>query len=320
MEQITRENARPVNKYWHTLDECIDKLLEYKRNNQSVVTDFNGHKLYSCDITVDSAYKEVLGYTKTEQQILANEEELMKLIVSQCDETTLQNMVKSSVPSKNVLHHFQLPSGLHVYSESIATFDMQAPKKLSLGRTAQIYVTSASVQTLDNCNSQSLDAISVEDSLILQTQPYVKYDTKRHNGLQYSISDNDNGEARVSIGESREDGNTTGLQYFTKQADRQEQGLGIESSEALYMSDIFMRKIEDTPVLTEETREKFAQKAQVLVDMLSVEKNRQSEIKKAIGGIKKIEETEQEIDALTQQLDEMKTPQKSGDLEPDKEV
>lgn len=127
---MTRENAKPVKKYWQTLDNCIDTLLEYQKNNESVVTEFNGHKLYSCDITVDRAYKEVFGYTKTEEQMLKNEESLMKIIISQCNETTAQNIVIS--PSGNVLHHFQLPSGLHVYSESKATYDMQAPKKLSM--------------------------------------------------------------------------------------------------------------------------------------------------------------------------------------------
>lgn len=136
MEKMTRENAKQVTKYWHTLDNCIETLLEYQKNNESVVTDFNGHKLYSCDITVDSAYKEVLGYSKTEQQILENEDVLMKLIISQCNETTLQNIVKSSTFSRNVLHHFQLPSGLHVYSESKATFDMEAPKRLSMRKNS----------------------------------------------------------------------------------------------------------------------------------------------------------------------------------------
>lgn len=132
MEKMTRHNAKKITKYWHTLDNCIEALLEYQKNNESVVTDFNGHKLYSCDITADRAYKEVLGYSKTEQQILKNEESLMKLIISQCNETTLQNIVISSTSSRNVLHHFQLPSGLHVYCESIATFDKEVPKNLSI--------------------------------------------------------------------------------------------------------------------------------------------------------------------------------------------
>lgn len=127
---MTRENAKPVKKYWHTLDNCIGALLEYQANNESVVTEFNGHKLYSCDISVDRAYKEVFGYTKTEQQILQNEEILMKSIISQCNEKTAQNIVVS--PSGNVLHHFKLPSGLQIYSESKATFDMQVPKTLSM--------------------------------------------------------------------------------------------------------------------------------------------------------------------------------------------
>lgn len=146
MEKMLRENARQIKKHWGTLDNCIEVLLEYQKNNESVVTEFNGHKLYSCDITVDRAYKEILGYTKTEQEILKNEESLMKLIISQCNETTAQNIVIS--PSGNVLHHFQLPSGLQVYSESKATFDMQAPKKLSMRKN--------SANICNKCKSSSL--------------------------------------------------------------------------------------------------------------------------------------------------------------------
>ncbi len=53
-------------RYGNTLDSAIKTLEEYKARGESVYIDFNGHKLYSCDITVDGAYREVLGMTKAE--------------------------------------------------------------------------------------------------------------------------------------------------------------------------------------------------------------------------------------------------------------
>lgn len=48
------------------LDEAIELLLKAKAEGKSVYCDFNGHILYSDDITVDSAYMEVCGKTKAE--------------------------------------------------------------------------------------------------------------------------------------------------------------------------------------------------------------------------------------------------------------
>ena len=62
--EMTRENAREV---WigGTIDQCAEELLKYKERGESVVLNFNGHKIYSCDITsVDYAYQEVFGMTK----------------------------------------------------------------------------------------------------------------------------------------------------------------------------------------------------------------------------------------------------------------
>lgn len=47
--------------YGMTLKSCIDKLLEYKEKGKLVFVEFNGHKLYSDTITLDSAYEEVTG-------------------------------------------------------------------------------------------------------------------------------------------------------------------------------------------------------------------------------------------------------------------
>lgn len=61
-----KENARKIEFYGSTLEECVNALLKFKSRGESVFVDFNGHKLYSCDITMDGAYQEVLGKTKAE--------------------------------------------------------------------------------------------------------------------------------------------------------------------------------------------------------------------------------------------------------------
>ena len=66
MEKLTRENAKKVVFYAGTLDKCVERLIQYREMGQSVVFEFNGHPLYSCDVTMDSAYLEVTGQTKAE--------------------------------------------------------------------------------------------------------------------------------------------------------------------------------------------------------------------------------------------------------------
>ena len=48
------------------LDEIIDQLLEYKNKGVDVFYNYNGHVLHSKDLTVDSAYLEVMGETHIE--------------------------------------------------------------------------------------------------------------------------------------------------------------------------------------------------------------------------------------------------------------
>ncbi|MFI3307432.1 MAG: hypothetical protein R3Y21_02575 [Mycoplasmatota bacterium] len=66
MNEINRENAKRISFSCLTLEECVKRLLEFRDKGQSVVFDFNGHKLYSCDVTMDKAYQEIVGVTKTE--------------------------------------------------------------------------------------------------------------------------------------------------------------------------------------------------------------------------------------------------------------
>ena len=66
MDKMSRENARKIEFYGNTLEQCVEALLKYQRRGESVVVSFNGHDLYSSDVTMDGAYQEVLGSTKEE--------------------------------------------------------------------------------------------------------------------------------------------------------------------------------------------------------------------------------------------------------------
>lgn len=59
-----RQNAVPIEFFGSTLDECVESLLKFQKRGESVVVEFNGHKLYSTDISMDRAYQEVLGMTQ----------------------------------------------------------------------------------------------------------------------------------------------------------------------------------------------------------------------------------------------------------------
>ena len=48
------------------IEECVNKLLRDKEKGKLVFGVFNGHKLYSDTVTMDSAYKEITGNTKKE--------------------------------------------------------------------------------------------------------------------------------------------------------------------------------------------------------------------------------------------------------------
>ena len=49
-----------------TIERAVLELLEYKKNGKLACGDFNGCTLYSDTVTVDGAYLEIVGKTKTE--------------------------------------------------------------------------------------------------------------------------------------------------------------------------------------------------------------------------------------------------------------
>ena len=79
MQEMSRDNAKKIELYFSKLDECVNALLKLKKQGKSVYTEFKGHKLYSCDVTMDSAYQEVTGY-KSKAECDKAKKELMKKI------------------------------------------------------------------------------------------------------------------------------------------------------------------------------------------------------------------------------------------------
>ena len=57
---------RKIDKYFGDLDNAVNYLLAANARGEHVYCDFNGHELHSDNVTMDSAYTEVLGCTKAE--------------------------------------------------------------------------------------------------------------------------------------------------------------------------------------------------------------------------------------------------------------
>ena len=58
--------ARKIEFVGTNLESAVYQLLAYKARGESVYGEFNGHRLYSDTVTMDSAYIEVVGCTKEE--------------------------------------------------------------------------------------------------------------------------------------------------------------------------------------------------------------------------------------------------------------
>lgn len=117
------------------LDETVEMLLRMKEQGESVYCNFNGHKLYSDNVTIDSAYLEVCGKTKAEwdkqqQEWLENykkEEERAKKVAIEKIPSWIEQGKKYIYPQKlnewercvnaranDLYHGYELDSALEV--------------------------------------------------------------------------------------------------------------------------------------------------------------------------------------------------------------
>ena len=49
-----------------TLEHAVNLLIDHRERGESVFCTFNGHKIYSADVTMDSAFLEVIGKNKAD--------------------------------------------------------------------------------------------------------------------------------------------------------------------------------------------------------------------------------------------------------------
>ena len=62
-----KKNALEINFYRQNIDNSVKTLQEYREKGLNVyISCYNDIKLYSCDVTIDSAYVELTGQTKAE--------------------------------------------------------------------------------------------------------------------------------------------------------------------------------------------------------------------------------------------------------------
>ena len=59
---------KEIDKYFGSIDQAVEYLLKAKARGEHVFCDYNGHKLHSDNVTLDSAYVEILGCTKYEYE------------------------------------------------------------------------------------------------------------------------------------------------------------------------------------------------------------------------------------------------------------
>ena len=59
---------KEIDKYFGSIDQAVEYLLKAKARGEHVFCDYNGHKLHSDNVTLDSAYVEILGCTKDEYE------------------------------------------------------------------------------------------------------------------------------------------------------------------------------------------------------------------------------------------------------------
>lgn len=93
------KNYRELDEWINTLEGNVERLLEFKNKGELVKLCFNGHWLYSDTVTMDSAYLEVTGMSKSEfDKEKKKYEELSKIeeAVSALEETGYDALIIDS--------------------------------------------------------------------------------------------------------------------------------------------------------------------------------------------------------------------------------
>ena len=109
---MDKRNAVEYKGYYgSTLDEAVNTLIDLRNNDKNFYILFNGYKLYSCDVTLDSAYLLVTGYDKkTYDELVKKEHEefIQKFKSETTDELEAPEMVNKQSKQPTLDDFFNL--------------------------------------------------------------------------------------------------------------------------------------------------------------------------------------------------------------------
>lgn len=271
------------------------------------------------------------------QHIVDNEIALMKSIISQCTEDTL---IRGGQVEKRdeMMFHYKLPSGLHVYSERPFNFENIYSKNINIKEKGNyIYITSQPVEWLEH-DKRSHHYNSMARHIIdYQSIPYIEYSESSGTNIQYRISNYSPIEhsrilqtrSAININSDLHPKSEYPIRgsiliegrsgYFMEQDEVKEYVQGSE-----YFSDIFQKAIKENSKYDSLELLTASNRIRPLFEMLSIEKQRlqergndnrdndqgtkkaderMTEIRIAIEGLKKLRLTQDEISYLENVLE-----------------
>lgn len=266
------------------------------------------------------------------QHIVDNEIALMRTIISQCTEETL--ISGGQVEKRDeMMFHYKLPSGLHVYSERPFNFENIYSKNINIKEKGNyIYITSQPVEWLEH-DKRSHRYNSIARQIIdYQSIPYIEYSESSGTNIQYRMSNYSpmghsgmlQTRSAININSDLHPKSEYPIRgsiliegrngYFMEQDEVKEYVQGSE-----YFSDIFQKAIEENSKYDSLELLTASNRIRPLFEMLSIEKQRlqerendnrdneqgtkkaderMTEIRIAIEGLKRLRLTQDEISYL----------------------
>lgn len=73
MGELTRDNAEKIEINKNKIEDFVLELIQCRENGMSVCADFAGKTFFSCDVSLDSAFLEITGYTYQQYKDYENE-------------------------------------------------------------------------------------------------------------------------------------------------------------------------------------------------------------------------------------------------------
>lgn len=268
-------------------------------------------------------------------RIIQNEIALMRSLISQCNEETL--LAGGRVGKKDrMIFHYELPSGLHIYSEKPFNFENIYKKDININEAGNyIYITSQPVEKLHSLDNNEF----VHNIIDYQNIPFIQYSESRGIDIKYNISNY----VPMGIGnflDTRSKVNISSEPYSNNPINgtlliENKKGYHIRQDElsqytqqSEYFSDIVQKAIKENSKYDTIELLNASKRVRPLFEMLSIEKQklqergndnrapeqeakpqdeRMSELRTAVEGLKKLKLTQDEIGYLENVLEELRT-------------